>query len=43
MNPVEASPWFEKLCRSAIELPGPEIRRIAQAARQHHVHVVMGV
>ena len=43
MNPVEASPWFEKLCRSAIELPGPEIRRIAQAARQHRVHVVMGV
>ena len=23
MNPVEASPWFEKLVMSAIEVPGP--------------------
>ncbi|MBB1624104.1 carbon-nitrogen hydrolase family protein [Achromobacter sp. UMC71] len=43
MNPVQGSPWFEKLCKSAIELPGPEIRRIAQAARQHGVNVVVGV
>ncbi|WP_019938809.1 carbon-nitrogen hydrolase family protein [Bordetella sp. FB-8] len=43
MNPVEGSPWFEKLCRSAIEIPGPEIRRIAAAARTHAVHVVVGV
>lgn len=43
MNPVEASPWFEKLCRSAIEIPGPEIHRIAQAAARHGVHVVIGV
>ncbi len=43
MNPVQGSPWFEKLCRSAIELPGPEIQRIAAAARTHGVHVVVGV
>jgi aliphatic nitrilase len=43
MNPVQASPWFEKLCRSAIELPGPEIQRICAAARAHSVHVVVGV
>lgn len=43
MNPVQGSPWFEKLCRSAIELPGPEIRRIAQAAKRHHINVVVGV
>lgn len=43
MNPVQGSPWFEKLCKSAIELPGPEIRRIAQAARQHGINVVVGV
>jgi nitrilase len=43
MNPVEGSPWFEKLCRSAIEIPGPEIRRIAAAARAHEVHIVVGV
>ena len=43
MNPVEGSPWFEKLCRSAIEIPGPEIRRIAAAARACKAHVVVGV
>ena len=31
-NPIDASPWFERLCRSAIEIPGPEIAKIAQAA-----------
>ena len=43
MNPVEGSPWFDKLCRSAIEIPGPEIHRIAQTAGRHGVHVVVGV
>jgi nitrilase len=43
MNPIEGSAWFEKLARSAIEIPGPEIRRIAQAARRHRIHVVVGV
>ena len=43
MNPVEGSPWFEKLARSAIELPGPEITKIAQAAARHKINVVVGV
>ena len=43
MNPIEGSPWFEKLCRSAIEIPGPEISQIAEAAAQHGVNVVVGV
>ncbi len=43
MSPIDASPWFEKLVRSAIDVPGPEIRRIAQAAARHRVHVVIGV
>jgi len=43
MNPIEGSAWFEKLARSAIEIPGPEIRKIAQAAARHRVHVVIGV
>lgn len=43
MNPIDASPWFERLVRSAIEIPGPEIDRIAQAAAAHHMHVVVGV
>ena len=43
MSPVEGSPWFEKLARSAIEIPGPEIRRVAQAAKANNAFVVIGV
>ncbi|NYT67135.1 carbon-nitrogen hydrolase family protein [Pusillimonas noertemannii] len=43
MSPVQGSPWFDKLCRSAVEVPGPEIQRVAHAAKQHGVHVVIGV
>ncbi len=43
MNPIEGGPWFDKLVRSAIEIPGPEIARIAQAAAAHAMHVVVGV
>jgi len=43
MSPVQGSPWFDKLCRSAIEIPGPEVQRLAHAAKQHGVHVVIGV
>ncbi|CAM3143517.1 aliphatic nitrilase [Pseudomonas gessardii] len=42
-SPIEGSPWFEKLVRSAIEIPGPEIAKIAQAAARHHINVVVGV
>lgn len=42
-NPIEGSPWFEKLARSAIEIPGPEIAKIAAAAGRAHANVVVGV
>jgi aliphatic nitrilase len=43
MNPIEGSSWFERLARSAIEIPGPEISKIAQAAARHQINVVVGV
>lgn len=43
MNPVEGSPWFEKLARSAIEVPGPEVAKLAQAAARCRINVVVGV
>ena len=43
MNPLDASPWFERLCRSAVEIPGPEIAKIAAAAARHDVNVVVGL
>ena len=42
-NPLQASPWFERLARSAIEIPGPEIVKIAAAAARHRINVVVGV
>lgn len=42
-NPIEGSAWFERLARSAIEIPGPEISKIAQAAARHKINVVIGV
>ena len=42
-NPIQGSPWFERLARSAIEIPGPEIAKIAAAAARHRIHVVVGV
>ncbi|CAM3886185.1 carbon-nitrogen hydrolase family protein [Xenorhabdus thuongxuanensis] len=43
MNPIQGSPWFEKLCKSAIKVPGPEINKIALTAARHHINVVVGV
>lgn len=43
MNPVQGSPWFERLYRSAIDVPGPEVDRLRAAARSHGTTVVIGV
>lgn len=43
MSPLEGSSWFKKLYLSAIELEGPEIRSIQEAAAQCGVTVVMGL
>lgn len=42
-DPVSGSPWFEKLARASILIPGPEIDRVCTAAREAGVHVVIGV
>ncbi len=42
-NPVAASPWFQKLCEAAVEVPGPEIARVAQTARDCGVYVAIGI
>ncbi|WP_051971051.1 carbon-nitrogen hydrolase family protein [Kitasatospora azatica] len=43
MNPVQGSPWFERLYRSSIDLPGPQVDALREAARRHGVTVVIGV
>ncbi|KQZ76585.1 aliphatic nitrilase [Sphingopyxis sp. Root214] len=42
-DPVTGSPWFEKLVKASILIPGPEIARVCEAAAAHKVHVVIGV
>lgn len=42
-NPVEGSPWFERLVRSAVEVPGPEVGKIAAAAARHKINIVIGI
>jgi len=42
-DPVTGSAWFERLIKTSIFVPGPEIRTICNAAAAHGVHVVMGV
>ena len=33
MTPIDGSVWFERLCRAAVTVPGPEIDRVCEAAR----------
>ncbi|NEW76636.1 carbon-nitrogen hydrolase family protein [Streptomyces rhizosphaericus] len=43
MTPVQGSPWFERLYRSAIDIPGTEVDLLRDAARAHGVVLVIGV
>ena len=42
MTPIEGGPWFERLYRAAIEIPGPYVDQLCQAAREHECVVVIG-
>ena len=43
MTPIEGGVWFERLCRAAITVPGPEVEQLCAAARDHDCVVVIGV
>lgn len=43
MTPVQGSKWYEKLYVNSITVPGPEVDRICQAAKENNCHVVIGV
>jgi len=43
MTPVQGSAWFEKLYTNSIQVPGPEIQIVQDAARETNSLVVMGV
>ncbi|MGW3039982.1 carbon-nitrogen hydrolase family protein [Kitasatospora sp. NPDC001159] len=43
MTPVQGSPWYERLYRSAVDVPGPYVDTLRAAARQAGVVLVIGV
>ena len=43
MTPIAGSPWFERLFKAAIDIPGPEVAALAEAARDAGAFVVIGV
>lgn len=42
-DPLAGSPWFDRLVRSSILVPGPEIAVVQAAARATSTYVVIGV
>lgn len=42
-TPIEGGQYFERLYRSSIEVPGPEVDRLCSTARDHDCHIVIGV
>ncbi|MFE7560466.1 carbon-nitrogen hydrolase family protein [Kitasatospora sp. NPDC057500] len=43
MNPVQGSPWFERLYRASVDVPGPYVDTLRVAARRAGVVLVIGV
>lgn len=39
----EGRRWFRRYAESAIEVPGPETAQLGKVAREHRVHLVIGV
>jgi nitrilase len=43
MTPVQGSAWYEKLYRNSVTADGPEMARILKAAKDHNIHIVIGI
>ena len=43
LNPIQGSKWYERLYKSAITVPGPEVALLCKTAKEHSIHVVMGI
>lgn len=41
--PIYNHPWFRRLAASAVQVPGPEVERVAAAARRAGVYVSLGI
>ena len=43
MTPVQGSKWYEQLYVNSITVPGPEVDRICESAKENNIHIVIGV
>lgn len=43
MTPVQGSKWYEVLYKCSITTDGSEVQQLCQAAKEHNVHVVIGI
>src|SRR5690606_23232749 len=43
MTPVQGSRWYEKLYKSSVAVPSPQIDRLCKAAKENDIHIVIGV
>ncbi|MFI6845142.1 carbon-nitrogen hydrolase family protein [Kitasatospora sp. NPDC050467] len=43
MNPLQGSPWFERLYHASVDVPGPQVDALCAAARRAGVVLVIGV
>lgn len=43
LNPIDASPWFEKLYRSSVSTDGPEVEQVKKVAKKLGIYVVLGL
>lgn len=43
VSPLEGSAWFARLHEASVTVPGPHVSQICTSAREHGVHVVIGV
>ncbi len=43
LSPVQGSKWYERLYKSAITVPGPEVDQLCKTARETGTVVVMGI
>lgn len=43
LSPLAGSEWFHRLHDASVSSTGPEVRQVAEAARRHGAHVVIGI
>ncbi|RZJ67326.1 MAG: carbon-nitrogen hydrolase family protein [Flavobacterium sp.] len=43
MTPVQGSKWYEELYRNSVDVSGPDMQKIYDAAKEFDIHIVIGI